>query len=455
MLLTSSSDPKGPESALTPGGAPATRPSRRPAKAPRQLEVLVVDANPAEASRIAGLVTQEGMQVRTADSVASAVRAIDAGFPDAVLVAHTLPDGEGYRVVEDLRVRPGGETPAAIVLGRLNGFLDQTDAIHAGADACFDVPVEWQAVARKLHQLLERAAPDPLRVLVVEDEPMHAYLSRTTLEQAGYQVHVCADPARFHDDLSAFQPHILILDIVLPGVTGYDLARYVRQDEQHAAMPILFLTAETQQGARIRTVQAGGDDFLVKPVHPALLVSSVAARLERARFLNMLLSRDGLTQLLTHTYFMEQVELVVMRRRREPSVPSTLVMLDIDHFKAVNDAHGHQAGDRALRALAALLRRHVRRSDPLGRYGGEEFAILLDGVHDREATRLTARLLSEFGEIEHRAPSGAVFRATFSAGVAHFDPARMDVEGWVTAADSALYAAKSAGRNRVVTAPAR
>ena len=134
------------------------------------------------------------------------------------------------------------------------------------------------------------------------------------------------------------------------------------------------------------TVQAGGDDFLVKPVPPALLVSSVAARLERARFLNMLLSRDGLTQLLTHTYFMEQVEAVVLRRRREPDVPATLVMLDIDHFKSINDAHGHQAGDRALRALAALLRRHVRRSDPLGRYGGEEFAILLDGVHERDAT---------------------------------------------------------------------
>jgi diguanylate cyclase (GGDEF)-like protein len=240
---------------------------------------------------------------------------------------------------------------------------------------------------------------------------------------------------------------------MLPGVTGYDLARFVRQDDQYAAMPILFLTAETQQHARIRTVQAGGDDFLVKPVHPALLVSSVAARLERARFLNMLLSRDGLTQLLTHTYFMEQVESVVSRRRREADVPATLVMLDIDHFKSINDAHGHQAGDRALRALAALLRRHVRRSDPLGRYGGEEFAILLDGVHERDATRLTARLLSEFGEMEHRAPSGATFKCTFSAGVSRFDPRAMDVESWVNTADSALYAAKAAGRNQVVTAP--
>jgi diguanylate cyclase (GGDEF)-like protein len=454
MLLTTSEE-SGGDTASPRSSAPAASglPRKQPVKAVRQHEILLVDADAEESARLAALVTQEGMRPRVAASVAAAIREIDEAFPDAVLVALTLPDGEGYRVVEDLRARPGGETPAAIVLGRLNGFLDQTDAIHAGADACFDVPVEWQAVSRKLHQLLERATPDPLRVLVVEDEPMHAYLSRTTLEQAGYVVQVCADPSRFREELSAFQPQILILDIMLPGVTGYDLARYVRQDDQYAAMPILFLTAETQQHARIRTVQAGGDDFLVKPVHPALLVSSVAARLERARFLNMLLSRDGLTQLLTHTYFMEQVESVASRRRREADVPSTLVMLDIDHFKAVNDAHGHQAGDRALRALAALLRRHVRRSDPLGRYGGEEFAILLDGVHERDATRLTARLLAEFGEMEHRAPSGAMFRATFSAGVARFDPRSMDVEGWVTAADTALYAAKSAGRNQVITAP--
>jgi diguanylate cyclase (GGDEF)-like protein len=455
MLLTKTDQPGGDAAPSTgpAASAPIGLPRKQPARAARQHDVLVVEADVDERTRLVTFVTQEGMRARAAASVESAIREIDEAFPDALLVALSLPDGEGYRVVEELRARPGGETPAAIVLGRLNGFLDQTDAIHAGADACFDVPLEWQAVSRKLHQLLERATPDPLRVLVVEDEPMHAYLSRTTLEQAGYVVQVCADPARFREELSAFQPQILILDIMLPGVTGYDLARYVRQDDQYAAMPILFLTAETQQHARIRTVQSGGDDFLVKPVHPALLVSSVAARLERARMLNMLLSRDGLTQLLTHSYFMEQVESLTSRRRREADVPATLVMLDIDHFKSINDAHGHQAGDRALRALAALLRRHVRRSDPLGRYGGEEFAILLDGVHERDATRLTARLLAEFGEMEHRAPNGATFRATFSAGVARFDARSMDVESWVGAADNALYAAKTAGRNQVVTAP--
>jgi diguanylate cyclase (GGDEF)-like protein len=415
-------------------------------------DVLVVTADTEEAERLTALIAQEGMRPSRVRSVRDALSALDADVPDALLVAHWLPDGLGYRVVESLRARPQGDLPAAIVFGRHIDFADQTDAIHAGADATFETPLDWALVSRKLHQLIDRTAHEMARVLVVEDEPMHAALARRTLEQAGYQVEVCGDPIEFRDVLSSFQPNLLILDIGLPVVSGYDLARFVRQDEQYAAMPIMFLTAETQENARIRTVQAGGDDFLMKPVPPALLVSSVAARLERARILTMLLTRDGLTQLLTHTSFMEQAGMIVARRRREDGSPASMVMLDIDHFKAINDRHGHPAGDRVLKTLAGVVRRHIRRSDPIGRYGGEEFAIVLEGVSEREAMRLVQRLLDEFREIEHRS-GGASFRATFSAGVAGYRPG-MDVEAWVNAADSALYHAKRAGRNRLVSAGA-
>jgi diguanylate cyclase (GGDEF)-like protein len=126
-------------------------------------------------------------------------------------------------------------------------------------------------------------------------------------------------------------------------------------------------------------------------------------------------------------------------------------MIDIDHFKTINDTFGHQAGDRVLVALSSLLRRHLRRSDIIGRYGGEEFGVLLDRLYEDEAVRLMQRLLLEFAEVEQRAPAGQTFRVTFSAGVAMFDPLTMDLERWIQAADTALYAAKRAGRNRVVT----
>jgi diguanylate cyclase (GGDEF)-like protein len=130
-----------------------------------------------------------------------------------------------------------------------------------------------------------------------------------------------------------------------------------------------------------------------------------------------------------------------------------MVMLDIDHFKTINDTYGHQAGDIVLKRLSALLRRHVRRSDLIGRYGGEEFAILLDYVHDEDAVRLMMRLLDDFAKIEHQAPAGQLFRATFSAGVARLQTPGMDLDGWFNAADLALYEAKRTGRQRVVKAP--
>jgi diguanylate cyclase (GGDEF)-like protein len=316
----------------------------------------------------------------------------------------------------------------------------------------YEKPLAWDTLVRKLHQLLDREATETPRILVVEDDESQGAFVRMTLEQAGYQVQLCDSPRNFKDEFAKFRPDLLMLDIVLPDVSGHDLARFVRQDDQHATLPILFLTAESHQQARIATVEAGGDDHLIKPVHPALLVASVSARLERARFLKMLMSRDGLTRLLTHSSVMEPARTLVARKRLEPDSPASMVVLDMDNFKTINDTFGHQAGDRVLVSLSALLRRHVRRTDPVGRYGGEEFAILLDHVPEDDALRLMQRLQREFCEIEHHVPEGPVFRAAFSAGVARLDAPAMDLDRWFNAADGALYAAKKAGRNRVVKA---
>jgi diguanylate cyclase (GGDEF)-like protein len=414
-------------------------------------DVLIVDGDPAVQARLSRLLSLEGLTVAGASSLQEARAMLEPGLPGGLIVDVRLPDGTGYELVEDLRARPGGDLPAVVMFNLAAAFLDQTDAIHAGADACFERPVEWEALTRKLHQLLERATADVPRILVVEDDVPTAAYARSILEAAGYDVKVCDAPREFDEALAAFRPDLILMDIVLPDVSGYDLTRYVRQDDQYVALPIIFLTSETDNGARIQTVKAGGDDYLLKPVNPSLLVANVAARLERAGLLKTLLNRDGLTRLLTHTSFMEHAQALVAQKARQPAAPACLVMLDIDHFKSTNDTYGHQAGDRVLVSLATLLRRHLRRSDVIGRYGGEEFAILLDGLTEEEASRLMDRLLNEFGAVEHRAPSGASFCTTFSAGVSGLEAPGMSLERWIQAADSALYGAKRAGRNRVMS----
>jgi diguanylate cyclase (GGDEF)-like protein len=248
--------------------------------------------------------------------------------------------------------------------------------------------------------------------------------------------------------LEEHKPDVVLMDILLPGVTGYDLVRYLRQDERYATLPVLFLTTESQLQSRYRTARVGGDDHLVKPVMPALLLSAVAARIERARLLRHLLSRDGLTRLLTHSAFSEAASGLTRRRDEGDHRPRAWVMVDIDHFKTVNDRFGHPVGDRVLTSLAALLRRRLRQSDHVGRYGGEEFAILVEDIPEAEVVRLVERLLAEFGAVAHRAADGTEFHCTFSAGVAMLDPG-MAIDEWKKAADDALYAAKHGGRNRV------
>ena len=417
-----------------------------------ELDVLLVDENQETRRLLASVLQHEGIPVREAGTCEEAKAQIDARLPDGLMVDVRLPDGSGYGVVEYARQKNDGDHAAILMLSAAGDFLDLAEAIHAGADACYTKPAEIEAAHRKLLQMLERSQAEVPRILVVEDDEFHAAFARTVLESAGYQVDVCSAPRHFTEHMATSQPELLLMDVNLPEVSGYDLARLVRQQEQHAALPIIFLTSEAEMESRIRAAKAGGDEHLTKPVHPALLASAVGARLERARFLKSLLHRDGLTRLLTHASFMEQVQQVLDRRARSAPGHASLVLLDVDHFKQVNDTYGHQAGDRVLATLAASLRQHLRRTDIIGRYGGEEFGVLLDQLPIDDAQRLITRLLNEFAALDHTAGEHKHFRVTFSAGIA---PYRDGIErhAWIESADQALYAAKKAGRNRVLVAP--
>ncbi len=414
--------------------------------------ILVVDGDPLHQERLRGALGREGIGVTLVMTVKDARAEIDAWLPDGLIVDRLLADGTGYDVIQHLRERAGGDAPAALMLAS-GDMLDVVEAIHTGADACYLKPGETDMAVRKLVQMLERTRAEAPRILVVEDDEFHAAFARAVLESAGYTVEVCQTPRQFHDHMATFHPELILMDVNMPDVSGYDLARIVRQQERHAALPIIFVTSEGEMEARIEAARSGGDEHLTKPVHPALLASAVGARVERARLLRTLLHRDGLTRLLTHASFMEQVQLAVDRRNRGHVGPASLVMLDVDHFKAVNDTHGHQAGDRVLVALSSLLRRHLRRTDTIGRYGGEEFGILLDQLDEPATARLVQRLLDEFRGLDHTSPDGVVFRCTFSAGVAELRHG-MDRHRWLDGADATLYRAKRAGRDRVMCASA-
>ncbi len=413
--------------------------------------ILVVADDETVRDSLTERLKRAGMTAQSAATTGDAAHVLEARLPDGVIVDIALPDGSGYEFVERLRMLPGGDVPAILILSLKTGFLDKVEAIRCGADGFFERPMDWDALLRRLQLLLERSQAEPGRILTVGDDAGAASYVAALLQSGGYAVRSCEEPQRFEIELAAFRPDLVLVDLPLPGVNGYDLVRYVRQDEQHATLPILFLTTQSEGEAAIANARAGGDGYLVKPVLPGLLLSAVASRLERARFLKSLVGRDGLTRLLNHTAFLEQARVTLVRKRREPERSVAWVMFDLDRFKVVNDKFGHPVGDRVLISLATLLRRRLRQSDTLGRYGGEEFAVLLDDLSQDQALRLVTRLIDEFRRAEHFTAEGS-FRVTCSAGIAMLEP-WMDLEWWRRAAEDALLAAKSQGRARVILAP--
>jgi diguanylate cyclase (GGDEF)-like protein len=422
-----------------------------PVPAPAPFDILVVDSDPEILASLQGLAAREGMSVRGAGNREEALAELSRRPPDALIVDTRLPEGSGSEVVEHARSLPAGESMAILMVGGPSPFVNRVDAIHCGADAYFDKPVRVEELMRRLEHLLERGRTEPPRVLSVEDDPDQAAFIRAVLESAGYRVRICADAKNLEAELSAFRPDLVLLDIQLPGADGYSLARYIRQQEAHAALPILFLTTQSQIESQIESMRSGGDEHLVKPVSPGLLLSAAAARIERARFLRNLLERDGLTRLLTHTAFLERARAVISEKARHPGTPVAMVILDLDAFKSLNDRYGHPVGDKVLCSLAGLLRRRIRQSDHLGRLGGDEFAAVIENIGENQAVRLLERMREEFSALDQVATDGSRFHATFSAGIAVLEP-NMDAGLWRERADAALYAAKSRGRNRVAGA---
>jgi len=247
--------------------------------------------------------------------------------------------------------------------------------------------------------------------------------------------------------LADFKPELILMDVYMPVCSGLELARLIRQQEAYLGIPIVFLSSETNLEKQFTAMRMGGDDFLTKPIQEQHLVSSVAVRAERARLLNALMVQDSLTGLLKHTMIKEQLAQELSRAKREQSALS-FAMIDIDKFKLVNDHYGHMMGDRVIKSLARLLKQRLRKSDRIGRYGGEEFAVVLPNCDPDSAAKLLNKIRADFSELRFL-HEGKEFSVTFSTGIAGF-PAYENADELNQAADEALYEAKHQGRNRIV-----
>jgi diguanylate cyclase (GGDEF)-like protein len=299
-----------------------------------------------------------------------------------------------------------------------------------------------------------------MRILIADDSQISRRLLEETLKSWGYEVVVACDGEEAWRILNEHDPPPLaIFDWMMPGYTGPELCRLVREKNREPYTYILLLTSRNERDDVVQGLDSGADDYVTKPFDRHELKVRLRAGTRIVELQDQLLStrealryqatRDYLTHLWNRSSILELLEKELSRSSRQNS-PVGVVLADLDHFKAINDTHGHGAGDIALQEAATRMRESLRDYDSIGRYGGEEFLIVLPGADDTATQTLADRMRCALKDDTVIIPSGSPLRLSCSLGCTSGVGGRISADELVRRADQALYTAKRGGRDRAV-----
>jgi diguanylate cyclase (GGDEF)-like protein len=300
-----------------------------------------------------------------------------------------------------------------------------------------------------------------MKVLIADDSATSRAMLRAALARWGYEVVMAENGAEAWDILARPDaPPMAILDWVMPHLTGPEVCSKVRETRREPYTYILLLTSKAGKDETSAGLDAGADDYIVKPFNQQELSSrlKVGKRIidlqlrliEAQEELREKASKDLLTKLPNRAWILGNLEGEIARSHRDGRSVG-VILLDIDHFKKVNDTYGHFAGDEVLRETGARLRSSMRAYDQVGRYGGEEFLVVLPNCDMEQATAQAERMRQRLCESPMRVDVGIEIPVTASFGVTVTDLSDKSLDLFIRVADEALYRAKAAGRNRVVS----
>jgi two-component system, cell cycle response regulator len=295
------------------------------------------------------------------------------------------------------------------------------------------------------------------RILVAEDDAISRKLLERTLERAGYEVISVDNGARAKEVLCGLDaPRLALLDWVMPELDGLAVCRAVRDRSEHPYVYIILLTSKESKEDVVTGLESGADDYLTKPFNPDELKARIRTgrrildledKLVEARdAMHFRATHDSLTSIWNRGVILDLLGRELARSHRE-GVSTVVLLCDLDHFKSVNDTYGHVTGDEVLRETARRLVSSVRSYDFVGRYGGEEFLVVLNNCDPLRASSRAEELRRRISDKPFRTQSGAL-RVTMSAGLLlSKDWGHLPLEQVLNETDAALYAAKDAGRN--------
>lgn len=415
--------------------------------------IYMIEDSSVQARYMATQLGYFGYEVEVFSNTGDALEALGQFTPKVVLTDINLPEGDmaGLHAVPKIK-QSSPEPPFVVALSTHADFQTRLLAVKVGVDGYYVKPANVPQLVDHIDRLTNIQPDESLNVLVVDDQATAANYYAQILEKEGMRATTLTDPARILDVMSEQRPDVLLCDMQMPACNGFELAGIIRQIDAFAGVPVVFQTgSDVSMLNQIDSLKYGGDEFLSKSTAPEWLASVVRTRGTRYRQMERHMFRDSMTGLYKHAAIKENLSREIARAKRT-STDLCFCMIDIDKFKSVNDTYGHAVGDRVIISLARLLTQNLRIGDIVGRYGGEEFAVILPNCSPQDAFSVMDRLRARFAKVAHAAEN-KIFLSSFSCGIASvkdFDDPSVIVEQ----ADAALYQAKRNGRNRVELAPA-
>lgn len=332
--------------------------------------------------------------------------------------------------------------------GATYGFPEITESAGKVEDAPDDrVAACLERLLVTLREVVAGGDVPKTNVLVVDDDPAIGRLLKQELTSEARRILVAYSGSSAQEILTRTPVSLIILDIVLPDMDGRNLLLKLREQTEMASVPIIVLSALRNRQSRTECLALGADEYVDKPFQIDLLASLVSARLQRAGASLQESGRDPLTGLLNRASLRVAFGLAQARAQRAKE-PVSIGIIDMDHFKSINDTYGHAAGDEALRSAAGVISKSLRQADIFARVGGEEFVAVFADADRQGARAALEKALGEVRDLVLQAGDGRSFQVRFSAGVADVRPGA-ELEEALESADRLLYKAKAAGRNRV------
>jgi two-component system cell cycle response regulator len=449
--------------------------------------VLIVDDEPVNIKLLSAILPEEEYAILKAYNGNEALEMVWRESPDLILLDVMMPGINGYEVIKKLKGDSKTSDIPIILVTALDGMDEKVYGLEAGADEFLNKPVnraellarvksllrlkEYQdrLKARTQHQdaftthigeerLVLNGTETPV-VLLVEDNQKDARLLEANLMGQPYRLRQVDDGETAISLAQQTKVDLVLLDLMLPNMDGFEVCRRLKECESTQNIQIVVITNLRDLHSKIKGIELGADDFLIKPINSYELRVRISALLKKKRYIDRIHENyetavhyaitDRLTGLYNRAYFEHFLGLEIKRSLRQ-GTPAALVMIDIDDFKEYNDNLGHLAGDDILKALGELIKTSIREIDFAARYGGEEFILLLPNTDTkgafRNAERIRKAILDHSFKPELSLP---MKHLTVSMGVASCPADAKEVEALIMKADQALYRSKHAGKNMV------